>query len=74
MITIIMMKMLSEKLPFSKVADDYYIICNNRVDGAIDSQRSKKFNLYYMDISEAEVDGNCYISSVNEKINIFNAS
>ena len=58
---------ISNLLSFAKLADDYYIIRNTRVDDAIyvqskedgkclRFQRDHKFNLYYMDISKAVVD------------------
>ena len=64
-------------LSFAKLANEYYIICNTRVDNAIyvqskeDSkylqfQRDHKFNLYYMDISEADVDEHCYLNTVKQ--------
>ena len=58
---------MAHLLLIAKVADDYYIICNTKVDNAIyvqskddgkylRFQRDPKFNLYYMDISEANVE------------------
>ena len=62
-------------LSSAKLANEYYIICKTRVDNGIYVQskndgkylliqRDNKFNLYYMDISEASVDEHCYINAV----------
>ena len=59
---------------FAKLADEYYIICNTRTDDAIyvqskdDSkylqlQRDHNHILYYIDISEAELDEHCYLNT-----------
>ena len=58
---------IANLLLFAKIADDCYIICNTKVNDAIyvqskddgkylRFQRDPKFNLYYMDISEANVE------------------
>ena len=60
-------------LLFAKLTNEYYIICNARIDNPIyvqsenDSkylqfQREHKCNLYYMDISEADLDAEIYRS------------
>ena len=60
---------IANLLSFAKIADDHYIICNTKVDDAIyvqsrdngkylQFQRDPKFNLYYMDISGANVEDN----------------
>ena len=62
-------------LSFAKLADNYYIICNTRIDNAIyvqskddgkylRFQRDHKFDLYYMDISKADGDEHCYLNTV----------
>ena len=59
----------------AKLVDNYYIICNARIDNAIyvqsknygeylRFQRDHKFDLYYMDISEADGDKHCYLNTV----------
>ena len=64
-------------LSFAKLADDYYIIGNTRVDDAIyvqskddrkylQFQRDHKFNLYYMEISEAKMEEHCYFNTVKK--------
>ena len=69
-------------LSFAKLADDYYIICNTRVDNAIyiqskddgkylQFQRDHKFNLYYIDISEANVEEHCYFNTVKKGKSLF---
>ena len=66
---------IANLLSFAKLADDYYIICNIRIDDAIyvqskddgkylRFQRDHKFDLYYMDISEADGDEHCYLNTV----------
>ena len=68
---------IANLLSFTKLADDYYIICNTRIDDAIyvqskddgkylQFQRSHKFNLYYIDISEADKDEHCYLNTVKQ--------
>ena len=58
---------IANLLSFAKLVDEYYIICNTRVDDAIyvqskdnrkylQYQRDPKYGLYYMDISKAKVD------------------
>ena len=60
-----------------KLADAYYIICNKTVDDAIyvqskgdgkylRFQRDYKCNLYYMDISEDDLEKHCYLNTVKE--------
>ena len=62
-------------LSLAKLADDYYTICNTRVDNAIyvqskndgkylRFQRDHKFDLYY--ISEADGDEHCYLNTVKQ--------
>ena len=69
-------------LSFAKIADEYYIICNTRVDDEIyvqskDNgkylrfQRDHKFNLYYMDISEANVEEHCHFNTVKKGKSLF---
>ena len=64
---------IANLLSFSRIAEEYHVICNTRVDNAIYVQskvdgkylrfkRCKTFNLYYMDISKGKVDGHCYFS------------
>lgn len=66
---------IANLLSFAKLADDYYIICNTRTDDAIYAQskddgkylrfqRDHKFDLYYIDISEADGDEHCYLNNV----------
>ena len=68
-------------LLFAKLVDEYYIICNTRVHDAIyvqskddgkylQFQRDPKFNLYYIDISKANVEDHCFFQYC-EEINIF---
>ena len=68
---------IANLLSFVKLADEYYIICNRRIDNAIyvqskdDSkylqfQRDHKHNLYYMYISETELDKHCYLITVKD--------
>ena len=65
-----------------KLADAYYIICNKTVDDAIyvqskgdgkylRFQRDYKCNLYYMDISEDDLEKHCYLNTVKEGKTIF---
>ena len=69
-------------LSFIKLVDEYYIICNTRVDDVIyvqskddgkylQFQRDHKFNLYYMDISEANMDEHCYLNTVKQGKSLF---
>ena len=69
-------------LSFAKLTDEYYIICNTRVDDAIyvqskDNgkylrfQREHKFNIYYMDIREANVEEHCYFNTVKKGKSLF---
>ena len=73
---------IANLLSFTKLANEYYIICNIRVDDVIyvqstvdrkylQFQRDHKFNLYYMDISEADVDEHCYLSTVKQGKTLF---
>ena len=73
---------IANLLSFAKLADDYYIICNTRVDDAIyvqskddgkylRFQRDHKFNLYYMDISEADLEEHCYLNTVTQENIVF---
>ena len=66
---------IANLLSFAKLADDYYIIYNTRIDNAIyvqskddgkylRFQRDHKFDLYYMDISKADGDEHCYLNTV----------
>ena len=68
---------IANLLLFTKLADEYYIICNTRVDDVIyvqskddgkylRFQRDYKCNLYYMDINEANLDEHCYLNTVKE--------
>ena len=68
---------IANLLSFAKRADDYYIICNTRVDDAIyvqikndgkylRFQRDHKFDLYYMEISGADGDEHCYLNTVKQ--------
>ena len=69
---------IANLLLFAKLADEYYIICNIRVDEAIyvqskddgkylRFQRDYKCNLYYTDISEADLDKHCYFNTVKKE-------
>ena len=69
-------------MSFAKITDEYYIICNTRVDDAIyvqskddgkylQFQRDPKHNLYYMNISKAEVDEYCYLNTVKDRKTTF---
>ena len=64
-------------LSFAKLTDKYYIICNTRIDDTIyvqskdngkciKFQRDHKLNLYYIDISEVELDKLYYLSTVKD--------
>ena len=66
---------ISNLSPFTRRVNEYYTIYNTRDDNAIYVwskeygkhiwfQRDHKFNLYYMDISEADVDEHCYPNTV----------
>ena len=68
---------ITNLLLFAKLEDEYYIICNTRIDDAIyvqskadgnylRFQRDYKHNLYYMDISEANLDEYCHLNTVKE--------
>jgi hypothetical protein len=68
---------IANLLSFARLADDYYIICNTRIDDAIyvqskeddkylRFQRCPRFNLYYMDIGEGKPDSYCYFNSVRK--------
>ena len=69
-------------LSFVKLADDHYIICNTRANNVIymqskdngkylQFQRDPKFNLYYINISEANVEYHCYFSTVKKGKSLF---
>ena len=69
---------IADFLSFAKLADEYYIICNTRVNDKIyvqskdnrkylQFQRDPKFNLYYMDISKANLEHNCYFNTVKKE-------
>ena len=73
---------IANLLLFVKLADKYYIICNTRIDDTIfvqskddnkylQFQQDYKHNLYYMNISEAELDKHCYVNTVKEKKTTF---
>ena len=68
---------IANLLLFAKLADEYYIICNTKIDDIIyvqskdDSkylqfQRDHKHNLYYMNISEVELGEHCYLNTVKD--------
>ena len=63
---------IANLLFFARLADDYYILCNTRIDDAIYVQskedgkflrfrRCPRYNIYYMDIGEGKPDGHCYV-------------
>ena len=69
-------------LSFAKLADDYYIICNTRIDNAIyvrskddgkylRFQRDHEFDLYYMEISKADGDKHCYLNTVKQRKSLY---
>ena len=69
---------IANLISFSKLANEYYMICNTRVDDAIyvqsndegkylQFQRDHKFNLYYTAISKADVDEHCYLDTVKQE-------
>ena len=73
---------IANLLLFLKLADEYYIICNTRIYDAIyvqskddgkylRFQRDHKHNLYYMDISETELDKHCYLNTMKEEKTAF---
>ena len=73
---------ITNLLSFAKLADEYYTICNTRADDAIcvqskdegkhlRFQRDNKFHLYYMDISEADVDEHYYLNTVKQRKLLF---
>ena len=73
---------IANLLSFTKLPDEFYIICNTRIDNTIyvqskddgkylRSQRDHKFNLCYMDISEADLDKHCYLKTMNKGKTIF---
>jgi len=66
---------IANLLSFAKIADEYYVICNTRIDDAIyvqsksdgrylRFQRCTKNNLYYVDIGEGDIDGYCNFNTV----------
>ena len=68
---------IANLISFAKVADEYYVICNTRIDDAIyvqskddgrylRFQRCKKNNLYCLDIGEGNVDGYCNFMTVKK--------
>ena len=73
---------IANLLSFAKLADEYYIICNTRIDDTIYMQskdngkylrfqRDHKHNLYYMDISKAKLDEYYYLNTVKDGMAIF---
>ena len=73
---------IANLLSFAKLADEYYIICNTRVDDTIyvqsknnwiyqQFQRDHKFSLYYTDISEANVEEHCYFNTAKKGKSLF---
>ena len=73
---------IANLLLFVKLADEYCIICNTRIDDVIyvqskddgkylQFQRDPKYNLYYMNISKAELDEHCYLNTVKDGKTIF---
>ena len=73
---------IANLLLFAKLTVEYYIICNTRIDDAIyvqskddgkylQFQRDPKHNLYYMDISKAELDEHCYLNTVKDRKTTF---
>ena len=68
---------IANLLSLAKLADDYCIICNTRIDNRkyvqskndgkyVQFQRDHKFDLYYMDISKADGDKHCYLNIVKQ--------
>ena len=73
---------IANLLSLTKLADKYYIIYNTRIDDIIyiqskdngkylQFQRNPKHNLYYMDISKAEMDKHCYLNTVKDRKTTF---
>ena len=73
---------IANLLSFAKIADEYYIMCNTIVNDAIyvqskddgkylRFQRDPRFNLYYMDISKANVEDHCYFNTVKKGKSMF---
>ena len=73
---------IANLLFFAKLADEYHIICNTRIDDAIyvqsknDNkyllfQQDHKHNLHYIYINEANSDEHCYLDTVKEGKTIF---
>ena len=69
-------------LSFTKFADKYYIICETRIDNVLyiqskddhkylQFQRDHKLNVYYIDISKADVDEYCYLNTVKKGKTVF---
>ena len=67
---------------FAKLAEEYYIICNTRIEDTIyvqskdnskylQFQRDHKHNVYYMDISKDETDKHCYLNTVKDRKTTF---
>lgn len=72
---------IANLLSFARIADDYYIVYNTRIDNAIYVQsktdgkylrfkRCKRKNLYYLDIGEI-IDGEGHINTVMENEAMF---
>ena len=68
---------IANLLSFARLADEYYMICNTRVDDAIyvqsrddgkylRFQRCRQKNLYYLDIGCDEIDGECMFNTVKK--------
>ena len=73
---------IANLLLFAELVNEYYIICNTRIDNAIyvqskdDNkylrfQRDPKHSLCYMDISEAELDKHYYLNTVKDRKTTF---
>ena len=70
---------ISNLSSFARLVNEYYTIYNTRDDDAtyawrkkyrkhIQFQRDHKFNLYYMGISEANMDDHCYLNTVKQAL------
>ena len=68
---------IANLLSFARLVDEYYIICNTRVNHMIyvqskdnskylQFQRDYKCNLYYMGISEADLDEHWYLNTMKK--------
>ena len=73
---------IANLLLFAKLANKYYIICNTRVDDRVyvqskddgkylPFQRDHKFNLYYIDISKADLEEHCYLNTEKKRKTLF---